>query len=284
MDKNTKNWLWEHEDYPNYTYDKESLRPSLEKIDELVSAVNTAFAGLDERTQREILALSACDELISSFKIEGISLKEKSLLKNLRAELSDDGNSENSAYSRFAHLALNSRFDRDLPDERRILSWHSLLFSRGAYEFGRVAVGAFRTEPVYVGSYKKYEFIVDYEAPPAKDCPKLVSDLLDFLATSDENEFIKAGLAHFAFVLIHPFDDGNGRSTRLLADFYANKNCKLISHSPMIYMRRREYYAMLKECQRLDKPNSMDITEWIAWHLEISTDALEIALANLREF
>ena len=72
MDKNMKNWLWEHEDYPNYTYDKESLRPSLEKIDELVSAVNTAFAGLDERTQREVLALSACDELISSFKIEGI--------------------------------------------------------------------------------------------------------------------------------------------------------------------------------------------------------------------
>ena len=83
MDKNMKNWLWEHEDYPNYTYDKESLRPSLEKIDELVSAVNTAFAGLDERTQREVLALSACDELIFSFKIEGISLKEKSLLKNL---------------------------------------------------------------------------------------------------------------------------------------------------------------------------------------------------------
>ena len=277
-----KKWLWEHENYPNYTYDKGVFKKNLEKISELENELDKSFAGLGLGEQKELIANSVCDELLSSFKIEGIKLKEKPLLENSKAELSENGNSENSAYSRLAHLALNTRFDRDEVDTRRLLAWHSLLFSTGAYEFGRVAVGAFRDGPVYVGSYKKYEFIVDYEAPPAQRCASLVAGLLENLAKSDENTHVKSALAHFAFVLIHPYDDGNGRSARLLVDFFANDKCKLVSHSPVIFMRRKEYYAMLKSTQNLNRDNPMDITEWIAWHLEISIDALEIAIEQVK--
>lgn len=277
-----KKWLWEHENYPNYTYDKSAFKESLEQIAKLENELNESFAGLGLGEQKELIANSVCDELLSSFEIEGIKLDKKPLLENSKAELSENGNSENSAYSRLAHLALNTRFDRDAVDIRRMLAWHSLLFSHGAYEFGRVIVGAFRDGPVYVGSYKKGEFVVDYEAPRAHLCASLVDELLKNLASSNENVFIKSALAHFAFVLIHPYDDGNGRSTRLLADFFANDKCKLISHSPVIFMRRKEYYAMLKSTQNLNRDNPMDITEWIAWHLEISIDALEIAIEQVK--
>lgn len=278
-----KKWLWEHENYPNYTYDKSALKDSLEQISKLENELNESFKALGILEQKELIASSVCNELISSFKIEGISLDEKALLENIKAELSQSKNNQNSPYARLAYLALNARFDREVVDARRMLGWHSLLFSRGAYEFGRVAVGEFRHNPVYVGSHKNDELVVEYEAPPAQRCATLVAELLARLANMDENIYIKSALAHFAFVLIHPYDDGNGRSTRLLADYFSNAKFKLISHSPVIFMRQKEYYAMLKSTQSLNRANAMDITEWIAWHLKISIEALKTALADVKK-
>lgn len=277
-----KKWIWQHENYPNYTYNKDYLNDSINKIKKLENELNSLFYSLDLKEQKELIAKSVASELIYSFKIENIDLEEDILLKNIKDDLSENGNYENSPYAGLAHLALNPRFDRDAVDIRRMRTWHSLLFSDNTHRFKHIKIGAFRDKSVCVGHYENSGFVIDYEAPPSEMCESLVNNLLENLKNSDENEFIKAALAHFAFVIIHPYDDGNGRSTRLLADFFTSKECKIISHSPIIYIRRREYYTLLKNCQSLKNPNPMDITKWISWYLEISTNALEIGIDELK--
>jgi len=125
---------------------------------------------------------------------------------------------------------------------------------------------------------------VHYQAPPREVLDVELDKFIDwFNATAIDatiDPLLRAGIAHFWFVTLHPFDDGNGRLTRAVADLALAQDSplclRLYAMSPMILERRAGYYRVLELCQRGD----VDITDWLRWFLETLIAAMQQALTN----
>jgi len=161
--------------------------------------------------------------------------------------------------------------------EKRLFGWHAALFPTGFSGTGRIAVGRYRTEEVKVVSGALGKEKVHYEAVPAKN---VKSEMDKFLSWFNDrgviiDDVLKSAIAHFWFVTIHPFDDGNGRVTRAISDMLLarseNSSERFYSMSKQILAQRNEYYETLKKTQQ----GGSDITEWIVWYLETLKKALK---------
>ena len=117
---------------------------------------------------------------------------------------------------------------------------------------------------------------IHYEAVPPKHIEKDMKLFLDFINNSQENAYVKSAIAHLWFVVIHPYDDGNGRITRALADYcLPNNNIKLYSISSIIQSNKKAYYEKLEQTTKLSSNLNCDFTEWIKWHLEMTNRAIK---------
>lgn len=117
---------------------------------------------------------------------------------------------------------------------------------------------------------------IHYEAVAAKDIEKNMKLFLDFINNGQVNAYVKSAIAHLWFVIIHPYDDGNGRITRVLADYcLPNSNIKLYSISSIIQSNKKAYYEKLEQTTKLSNNPNCDFTEWIKWHLEITNRAIK---------
>ncbi|MCF7944261.1 MAG: Fic family protein, partial [Spirochaetia bacterium] len=156
------------------------------------------------------------------------------------------------------------------------------LFPTGRSGMHRITVGGWRTDergPMQVLSGPMGREKVHFEAPQAKPQAKRVYEemrqFLDwFNREKDTDPLLKAGVAHFRFVSIHPFDDGNGRIARAIADMLLARADgsadRFYSMSAQIESERNDYYSSLEEQQK----GGTDITQWLQWFLEclVSTD------------
>lgn len=124
---------------------------------------------------------------------------------------------------------------------------------------------------------------VHFEAPPAERLTDEIATFLDWANTAtNEPDVIKAGIAHLWFVTLHPFDDGNGRIARAMADLLlaraeGSSQHRFYSLSAQIQREQKDYYAVLERTQRQDS----DITEWLAWFLATLGRAIEGAQSNV---
>jgi Fic family protein len=154
--------------------------------------------------------------------------------------------------------------------KERLFSWHSSLFS-GDFKDARllkIAVGEWRKGPVEVISGYYGKETIHFEGPSGE---KVEKEMATFLEWFNEHSFIdpvlKAGIAHFYFVTIHPFEDGNGRIARAIADQMLARSEKssqrYYSLSSQIQLERKHYYAVLEQSQKAD----LDITLWLKWFL-----------------
>ena len=153
----------------------------------------------------------------------------------------------------------------------RLFAWHAALFPTGRSSMHKITAGAWRTDergPMRVLSGPMGREKVHFEAPPAK---RVDGEMRRFLAwfnrEEDTDPLLKAGIAHFRFITIHPFDDGNGRIARAIADMLLARADgsadRFYSMSSQIEAERSEYYRRLEEQQR----GSVDITPWLQWFL-----------------
>ncbi|MEW6072944.1 MAG: Fic family protein [Planctomycetota bacterium] len=163
----------------------------------------------------------------------------------------------------------------------RLLGWHASLFPTGRSGRGRITVGAWRprdSDPMQVVSGPLGRETVHFEAPRAE---RLEGEMTAFLAWFDAppaiDPVLKAGIAHFWFVTIHPFEDGNGRIARAIGDMALSRadgtKDRFYSLSSRIEAERREYYLHLETAQRGD----LDITSWLGWFLGCLDRAIEDA-------
>jgi Fic family protein len=158
-------------------------------------------------------------------------------------------------------------FDRPLT-RRRLFRWHSSLFPTGKSGIATIATGQYRDGPMQIVSGAIGKEKVHYEAPPADRMSRDMEEFLDwFEDPGDMNPLLAAGLAHFWFVTIHPFNDGNGRIARAIADMglarAENSSRRYYSMSKQIRSERNDYYKMLEMAQKGD----CDITAWQQWFL-----------------
>lgn len=165
----------------------------------------------------------------------------------------------------------------------RLFSWHSLLFPDGMSGNLKIVTGRWRddsTGPMQVVSGPLGQEKVHFQAPPAEGLGKEMTVFLNWLnSTADTDAVIKAAVAHLWFVTVHPFEDGNGRIARVIADMLLARaeesDRRFYSMSSQIRTDRKKYYAVLEKTQK----GNLDITHWLEWFL----DCLESALKKAEE-
>ena len=175
-------------------------------------------------------------------------------------------------------LDATQHFDKLLTQER-LFGWHAALFPTGRSGIHKIVVGAWRDnqshDPMQVVSGPMGKETIHYEAPAAELLPDEMNRFLQwFNETINMDPVLKAAIAHFWFVTIHPFDDGNGRIARAVADMQLARadgtSQRFYSMSAQIRKERNAYYTILEKTQRGD----LDITEWLVWFLECLSRAL----------
>jgi Fic family protein len=174
-------------------------------------------------------------------------------------------------------LDATVNYDEPLTTER-LFGWHAALFPTGRSGMQNITVGAWRTGSMQVVSggmgYEK----VHYEAPEADQVSEEMNRFIDWFNSAPESDpILKAALAHFWFVTIHPFDDGNGRIGRAIAELALTRADgmpeRFYSMSSQIEAERNDYYKALEFCQK----GSTDITRWMQWFIECLGRTLERA-------
>lgn len=239
--------------------------------------------------QREALLITLTSDIVKSSEIEGERLDgemvRSSIARHLDLEIGGlevvDRNVEG-----IVELMLDATGHYEYPlTEERLFNWHSSLFPGGRSGMKRLAVGRWRendSDPMQVVSGPVGRQRVHYEAPVARLLPQEMNVFLRwFNEVNEEDWVIKASLAHLWFVTIHPFEDGNGRIARAIADMALarseNTSQRFYSMSAQIRRERKTYYERLEHTQR----GTMDVTEWMAWFLGCLLRAIEVSQSTL---
>lgn len=160
-------------------------------------------------------------------------------------------------------------------DSERLFSWHAALFPTGRSGLYKIEVAQWRTGAMQVVSGGMGKERIHYQAPKAELLNTEMKQFINWINTQDNlDPILKASIAHFWFITIHPFDDGNGRIARAITDMELSKadgvNQRFYSMSMEINNQKKSYYTILEQTQKGDK----DITEWILWFLECLKQAI----------
>ncbi len=181
-------------------------------------------------------------------------------------------------------LDATRQYDRPLTQER-LFAWHVSLFPAGRSGLHRIQTGRWRTDntgPMEVISGAVGREHVHFEAPPAADLDLEMRRFLDWFNSANSlDPVMKAGLAHLWFVTVHPFDDGNGRIARAIADMALARSegtsQRFYSMSAQIRQERKVYYEVLERTQK----GTMDVTRWMEWFLRCLQRAIDQAQTEL---
>jgi Fic family protein len=167
-------------------------------------------------------------------------------------------------------LDATRHYEQPLTAER-LFAWHASLFPTGRSGMTTITTGAWRDDsrgPMQVVSGPTGKKHVHYEAPKADRVDAEMRDFLKWFETPPDLDLVlKAAMAHLWFITVHPFDDGNGRIARAIADMALarseNSPQRFYSMSAQIRQERNEYYDILERTQK----GTMDITPWMNWFL-----------------
>ena len=232
-----------------------------------------ATLGFELRSEASLVVLT--NDVVKSSAIEGEALPSDQVRSSIARRLGLDigGLSLPSrAVEGIVEMMLDAtqRYDEQLTSER-LFGWHAALFPTGRQGTRRLTVGAWRTSAsgamqVVSGPIGREK--VHFEAPAADRLVEEMTQFIDwFNAPVSIDPVLKAALAHFWFVTIHPFEDGNGRIARAIADMSLGRadgtKERCYSMSSQIESERREYYRQLEAAQR----GTLDVTEWLVWFL-----------------
>ncbi|GAB5556835.1 MAG: Fic family protein [Schleiferiaceae bacterium] len=222
-------------------------------------------------------------DVTKSSEIEGEFLEvdqvRSSIARKLGIELAGAVESERNVDG-IVEMMLDAtqNYDTALTKER-LFGWHAALFPTGWSSLYKIKVGEWRSDssgPMQVVSGAMGKEKVHFQAPDSNRIDDEINKFLDWFENDQELDLVlKAAIAHFWFVTIHPFDDGNGRITRALTDMLLARSDKSVrrfySMSAQIRVERKLYYEKLETNQ---KGNS-DITDWIVWFLECLINSIK---------
>ena len=277
-------WIYEHDNWPNFTWDNDALAYQLADLRHSQGMLlgRMKNLGFDLRLEANLNTLT--HDVVKSSAIEGENLNPKEVRSSIARHLGIDIAGlvpANRDVEGIVEIMLDAtrQFTKPLT-KRRLFDWHAALFPTGRSGMHKITVGAWRTEksePMQVVSGAIGHEKIHFEAPPAHRINKDMQDFMNWLKHDNITDAVlKAGLAHFWFVTIHPFEDGNGRIARAIADMVLARADKspdrFYSLSTQIEAERKEYYQQLENQQR----GSLDITDWMRWFL----DCLKRAIAN----
>ncbi|OYZ19632.1 MAG: cell filamentation protein Fic [Bdellovibrio sp. 28-41-41] len=276
-------YIHELKNWPKFTWDNDRLTLPLSTTRHAQGRLLGHMEGLGFQLRAEAVLQSLTEEVIKSSEIEGEHLDRgqvrssvaRRLGMNIAGLVTADRNVEGVVEMM---LDATQNFKEPLT-RQRLFAWHNSLFPTGHSGMSKIRAGAWRNDkngPMQVVSGPIGREHVHYQAPAAA---KLSEDMKLFLKWfRDENSIdgvLKAGLAHLWFVTIHPFDDGNGRIARAIADMALaqseNSPQRFYSLSKQISLERTAYYDILESTQK----GGLDVTQWLEWFLGCLHRALQ---------
>ncbi|MCB9096315.1 MAG: Fic family protein [Arcobacter sp.] len=280
-----KKWIWQQENYPNFTYDFKKLESLIQKISLEQGYLMALFETMSKDNIIQRQADTLLNEAINTALIEGEVLNRDSVKASIAKKFGFDNIDYKKVVESTDNLIeiiidANTNYNEDLTLER-LFGWHNALFPKGYSGYQKINTATFRGEESMqiVGGYAGNE-VVYYEAPPKANLENEMQNFLNWFNSTNES-LIKACIAHLWFVIIHPFDDGNGRITRAITDLVLSKieNSKisrLYSMSNAINDDRKGYYKALEHTTGYIKKedNFLDITFWCEWFLQTLYKAL----------
>jgi Fic family protein len=275
--------------WPEFLWDGDALANSLAGVRHRQGLLlgRMESLGFDLRAEASLKVLTS--DVVKSSAIEGERLDPEEVRSSIARRLGLDvaglakaGREVEGVVEMM--LDATQRFDQPLTEER-LFGWHGALFPTGRAGMRRITVGAWRPSeagPMRVVSGPIGRERVHFEAPGADRLGSEMGAFLGWFNGSDTvDPVLRAGVAHFWFVTIHPFEDGNGRIARAIADMALARadgtGERFYSMSSQIEAERKEYYLRLESGQR----GGLDITPWLGWFLGCLDRAIEAAGATL---
>ncbi|MAC99812.1 MAG: cell filamentation protein Fic [Pseudomonadales bacterium] len=282
-------WIWQRPEWPAFTWQADALAAPLRACVQAQGTLLGMAGAVDRADELHGQLDTLLQNIITSSAIEGETLNVASVRSSLARRLGLEPNSKPSPRSEgAAELLLDAtrNIDRPLTLER-LLGWHQQLFPDDALPLhGAMHVGGLRgDEPMQVVSGRLDRPRVHFEAPPRAGLEAQLERFLQWFADSRADAgldpLLRAGIAHFWFVTLHPFDDGNGRLTRAITDLALaqadGQAIRLYAMSASILDDRSGYYRVLEASQK----GGLDITEWLQWFLATLLDSLRQAIARI---
>lgn len=275
-------YIWQREDWPEFRWDSDKLLEPLSHLSQLHGLLTGRMSMLGFKEKNRSLLSAMTEELTSSSEIEGVQLNPNSVRSSIARKLGmeDDGILMEDHYVEgLVDVMLDAvRNCREPLTDDRLFGWHAALFPLGRSGMYKITVAHWRKgeEPMQIVSGALGHERVHYEAPGSFNVPVEMERFMEWCNTANLSPFIMAAVAHLWFVTIHPFDDGNGRLSRTLADMFLARldenSARYYSMSAEINSNKRAYYDILERMQKGD----LDITEWILWFF----DSLEKAIVR----
>jgi Fic family protein len=268
-------YIHELPNWPDFTWDSDALAKQLAAVRLRQGQLIGRMQGLGFPQQEEAVLTTLTEEVIKSSEIEGEKLDKNAVRSSLARRLGIDAGAMPSADRNVEGvvemmLDATQKFKHPLTAER-LYGWHASLFPTGRSNMKKIAVGAWRDAsagPMQVvsGDYGREQ--IHYEAPTAEKLDAEMTSFLKWYNTEEKiDPVIKAALAHLWFVTIHPFEDGNGRIARAIADMSLARSEgikeRFYSLSAQIRAERNAYYDMLETTQKGD----LNVTAWLEWFL-----------------
>jgi Fic family protein len=283
------NYIHELSDWPKFRWDEGRLATFLAAARHLQGRLVGQMEALGFKVREEAVLRTLTEDVLKSSEIEGEKLDADQVRSSVARRLGIDIGGLQPADRHVEGvvemmLDATQQYDQPLTTER-LFGWHASLFPTGRSGMHRITVGAWRddrTAPTQVVSGPVGRERVHFEAPAAERLEEEMLRFLDwFNGDATTEPVLKAALAHLWFVTIHPFDDGNGRIARAIADMSLARSegssQRFYSMSAQIREERGEYYGMLERTQKA----TMDVTPWMEWFVGCLTRAIEGAQAAL---
>lgn len=274
---------WQYPNWPHFTYDTTAIDAGVSAFTLAFGEVKGMLETLGEEVKQETLIQFMIDEAMKTSEIEGEYYSRQDILSSIKNKIGLAIPKHSIFDKRAAGISelmveVRSGYHRSLT-ETLLQTWHRILFAQsftiqgGYYRQGKTSM------QIISGSFGKE--IVHYEAPPAIQVQKEMTQFIQWYTQYEvtpldfKNAMIKTAISHLYFESIHPFEDGNGRIGRALAEKCLAEAFQfplILSLSKTIEKDKKSYYSALKEAQ-----HSLDITAWIAYFCGIIIEAQQQA-------
>ena len=269
-------YIYENPDWHSFRWCGDKIQKLLFDIKKAQGYLFGKMDSLGFDIKNNALLQVLTENIIKSSEIEGQFLDKHLVRSSVARRLGIDIGGETGVSGDIEGvvemmLDATQDYSKEMSKER-IIGWHASLFPTGYSGMYKINVGNYRTDelgPMQVVSGYTGKEKVHYEAPRAELLEKEMNELISYINTEKETDYlIQAGIVHLWFVILHPFDDGNGRIARALTDMILSRSddskFRFYSMSVQIQKNRKNYYEILEKTQK----GSMDITNWLVWFLE----------------
>ena len=282
-------YIYEQPEWPSLTWRMADLADLLADVRHRQGILLGKMANLGFTPRQEATLATLTEDVVKTSEIEGETLNpdlvRSSVARRLGLDAGGLGHVDRNVEGAVdMMLDATQRYEQPLTAER-LFGWQAALFPAGRSGMRRITVGDWRqdtTGPMQVVSGPVGRERVHFEAPPAAAIDREMRSFLEwFNVAATVDPVLKAAVAHLWFVTIHPFEDGNGRIARAIADMALaqadDTGQRFYSVSSQIRKARQDYYRILERTQK----GAIDVTAWLVWFLNCLGAAIDSADATL---